>query len=122
MALGHCQTEHCPRCGYTAPDEKASSLARLVRRLFPARPPSGAAAPVPPAPPQTLAQLRPGDRAVVSGLVGDPSRLTRLTSLGLAPGAPLRVVQRLPSLVIEIGETTLAIERRVAEGIAVRLA
>jgi ferrous iron transport protein A len=108
-----CRTLHCPRCGYTVPDESASVLARWFRRLFPARP-------VPASGRRTLADLRPGEEAVVEAVEGDPARRARLTAQGLAPGVPIALVQRVPSFVLEIGETTLAVERRVAEGIQLR--
>ena len=40
-----------------------------------------------------------------------------LTAQGLAPGVAVHVLQRAPTWVIEVGETTIALERRVAEGI-----
>ena len=40
MAIGSCATQHCPRCGYTMPDESKSSAARLIRRLFRASKPA----------------------------------------------------------------------------------
>lgn len=108
-----CRTLHCPRCGYTVPDESASVVARWLRRLFPARPAAGPR-------PRTLADLRPGEQGVVEAIEGDPARRARLTAQGLAPGVPIALVQRVPSFVLEIGETTLAVERRVAEGIQLR--
>ena len=38
----------------------------------------------------------------------------------LVPGATLRLVQRRPSLVVEVGETTLALDEQVAAAIFVR--
>jgi len=46
--------------------------------------------------------------------------LTRLTAQGLAPGVAVHLLQRSPTYVIEVGETTLALERRVAEAIVLR--
>jgi len=34
VAFGGCATRHCPRCGYTMPDEERSVASRLVRLLF----------------------------------------------------------------------------------------
>jgi len=107
MAVGGCHTHHCPRCGHAMPDEDWSVLARWVRRLFGRRP----------ATPATLAGLTPGDTAVVDKLTGDGAFLAGLTAQGLVPGARLTLVQRAPAYVVEIGETTLALERAVAEGI-----
>ncbi len=112
VALGGCATRHCPRCGYTMPDEERSFAARLVRRLFTARTAKAKG---------TLAQLTAGTHAVIERLEGDPALLARLTAQGLAPGVAIHVVQRTPTHVIELGQTMIALERRVAEGIHVRL-
>lgn len=111
VALGGCATRHCPRCGYTMPDEERSTAARLVRRLFSSRRKSRAG---------TLAELPAGASAVIDRLDGDPALLARLTAQGLAPGVELHVLQRTPTHVVEIGHTTIAIETRVAEAILVR--
>jgi DtxR family transcriptional regulator, Mn-dependent transcriptional regulator len=108
---GGCRTEHCPRCGYTVPDEEGSVLARGLRRLLGRRPSP---------PPRTLAELPAGSDAVVGALEGEPALLAHLTAQGLCPGVELHLVQRIPSFVIEMGETTLALERRVAEAIRLR--
>jgi Fe2+ transport system protein FeoA len=113
LAGAGCRTVDCPRCGYAVPDEAQSRLARFVRRLFaPACAPSAA--------PTTLAELRPGDEAILDGIEGDPALAARLTAQGLAPGVTIHLVQRRPSYVVEVGETTLAVERRVAAVIRVR--
>lgn len=44
----------------------------------------------------------------------------RLLALGLVPGCSLRLHQSFPSFVIELGETTLAIENEIAARIFVR--
>ncbi len=111
VAFGGCATRHCPRCGYTMPDEERSAAARLVRLLFRGRAPREA---------RTLAELPSGAVAVIERLEGDPGLLARLTAQGLAPGVEIRVVQRTPTHVIELGETMVAVERRVAEAILVR--
>ncbi|HUL79439.1 MAG TPA: FeoA family protein [Vicinamibacteria bacterium] len=110
IALGGCATRHCPRCGHTVPDEERSAAARLVRRLFGPRAPRAAT---------TLADLPSGSFGVVAAILGDPGLQARLTAQGLAPGVAVHVVQTRPTWVIEVGETTIALERRVAE--AVRL-
>ena len=47
-------------------------------------------------------------------------RLDRLASMGLLPGAKLRLHQRHPSLVIQLGETTLALDESIARDIYIR--
>jgi Fe2+ transport system protein FeoA len=111
IALGGCATRHCPRCGYTVPDEARSAAARFVRRLF--RPRRRKAA-------GTLADLPAGAFGVVERLEGDPALQARLSAQGLAPGLALHVVQRTPTYVIEAGETTIALERRVAQAIVLK--
>jgi Fe2+ transport system protein FeoA len=106
IAVGGCATRHCPRCGYTMPDEERSTAARLVRRLFRPRPRRAAG---------TLADLPAGATAVVERIEGEPALRARLTAQGLAPGIAVHVVQRTPTYVIEVGETSVALERRVAE-------
>lgn len=114
FAGGGCPTLDCPNCGYASPDERQSRLARWVRGLF--APAALEAAP------HTLADLRPGDDAILDRIEGDAALAARLTAQGLAPGVAVHLVQRSPSYVIEVGETTLALERSVARVIAVRTA
>ena len=137
LAGSGCRTLDCPQCGYAVPDERASRLAGWVRRLFARCAATEEAA-------NTLADLRPGEDAIVVGIEGDRSesggagraedgsRLSdisgetalaaRLTAQGLAPGVAIHLVQRVPSYVIEVGAMTLALERRVARAIRIRSA
>jgi DtxR family transcriptional regulator, Mn-dependent transcriptional regulator len=47
-------------------------------------------------------------------------RLERLSSLGLIPGSRLRLAQKRPSYVVEVGETTLALDEEIAKEIYVK--
>jgi Fe2+ transport system protein FeoA len=113
IALGGCATQHCPRCGYTMPDEAKSGAARLIRRLFggsrSVRHSSG-----------SLAELPAGSFGLVERLEGPADLLARLTAQGLAPGVHVHLLQRLPTFVIEVGETTIGLEREVAAAIVLR--
>jgi Fe2+ transport system protein FeoA len=111
IALGTCATQHCPRCGYTMPDERKSASARFVRWLFEKRPRPAAG---------TLAELPAGSFGVVERIEGDPALQARLTAQGLAPGLSVHVLQRTPTYVIEVGQTTLALEQKVAEAIVLK--
>jgi Fe2+ transport system protein FeoA len=111
IALGTCATLHCPRCGYTMPDEERSASARFVRKLFRRRPRAVAG---------TLAEMPAGSFGVVERIEGDPGLQARLTAQGLAPGLTVHVLQCAPTYVIEAGETTIALERRVAEAIILK--
>jgi DtxR family Mn-dependent transcriptional regulator len=90
------------------PDEEKSAAARLVRRLLSRRPRPAAG---------TLAELPAGAQAVIETIGGDPGLQARLTAQGLAPGVAVHVVQRVPTFVVEVGETTIALEHRVAAAV-----
>ncbi|GEJ57249.1 metal-dependent transcriptional regulator [Anaeromyxobacter diazotrophicus] len=74
-------------------------------------------------------------RSLVTGLpsfeLGTPARIVfiaprfhdrmdRLASLGVIPGSEIRLHQRSPSYVIEVGETTLALDPEIAQEIYVK--
>jgi Fe2+ transport system protein FeoA len=93
------------------PDEERSAAARFVRWLFRPRPGHGAG---------TVAELPSGSFGVVEAIAGDPDLQARLTAQGLAPGVAVHVLQRFPTYVLEVGQTTIALERRVAETIVLK--
>ena len=113
IAIGGCATQHCPRCGYTMPDESRSGAARLIRKLF-----RRSAAPRPVA--GSLVELAAGSSGVVQSLQGSPDVLARLHAQGIAPGVSVHLLQRLPTFVIEVGETTIGLERDVAAAIVLQ--
>jgi len=47
-------------------------------------------------------------------------RLEKLSSLGIVPGSRLRLLQRNPSYVLQIGETTVAVDRDITDEIYVK--
>jgi DtxR family Mn-dependent transcriptional regulator len=47
-------------------------------------------------------------------------RLDRLSTLGIVPGSILRMHQKNPSYVLQIGETTLALDRDIVKNIYVK--
>jgi DtxR family Mn-dependent transcriptional regulator len=47
-------------------------------------------------------------------------RLEKLSSLGIVPGSRLRLLQRNPSFVHEIGQTTIAVDRDITDEIYVK--
>jgi DtxR family Mn-dependent transcriptional regulator len=47
-------------------------------------------------------------------------RLDRLTPLGLLPGSLVRMHQKHPSYVLEVGQTTLALDREIVKDIYVK--
>lgn len=47
-------------------------------------------------------------------------RLEKLSSLGIVPGSRIRLLQRTPSYVLQIGETTVAVDRDITDEIYVK--
>lgn len=116
LASESCQRIHCPRCGYAVPDEQGSVLARWVRRLF-GEPVVTAEARNGPRP---LAAMPAGTRGTIDRIDGPPALVAQLTAQGVVAGTPVELRQRHPGYVVDVGETTLAMERAVAEAIWVQ--
>ncbi|MCD6452284.1 MAG: metal-dependent transcriptional regulator [Acidobacteria bacterium] len=68
-----------------------------------------------------LSELDPGGEGKVL-FIGTkvPARLERLSVLGLVPGSLIRLRQKKPSVVVEIGETTIALDEGIAREIYVK--
>jgi len=66
-----------------------------------------------------LDSCRTGERVVVGAVEGVAARIHRLASVGILPGAELRVQQTRPVVVVESEETVLALEREIASVIVV---
>jgi DtxR family Mn-dependent transcriptional regulator len=49
-------------------------------------------------------------------------RLEKLSALGIVPGSSIRLMQRNPSHVLQIGETTVAVDKDITDEIFVKLA
>jgi DtxR family Mn-dependent transcriptional regulator len=66
-----------------------------------------------------LVACRAGERVVVGSVEGASARIDRLASVGILPGIELLVRQTRPVLVVESGETVLALEREIASDVVV---
>jgi len=70
--------------------------------------------------PRPLSRLETGKSGVVVRIVStSPDRVVKLSSLGVMSGVSIRLVQRHPAVVLQIAETTIAIDREVADEILV---
>ncbi len=70
---------------------------------------------------QPLSRLAVGSLARIVYIVPrDAERLSRLSALGVAPGATLRLQQKAPATVLKLGETTLAVDPEIAGEIYVK--
>lgn len=69
-----------------------------------------------------LSDLKSGDTAKISYIVTKyHGRFDRLSSMGLLPGVLIRLHQRQPTYVIQMGETQIALDSAIARDIYVRL-
>lgn len=66
------------------------------------------------------ADLGLGERATVKFLAAGIDGVERLGALGLVPGVTMRLIQRRPSHVLEVGETTIAVDDGLAAAIYVK--
>lgn len=68
-----------------------------------------------------LADLMPGEEAkIVFMTPGSHSRLDRLSAMGVVPGSTIRLHQKKPSYVIQLGETMVAVDRDITREIFVK--
>lgn len=97
--LGHPPT--CPHGKPIPPGKCCTMLAKKMKPLV-----------------QSLRDMDIGKSAKVQ-FIAVPA-IDRLASMGLVPGAYVRLSQKKPSFVIEIDETTIAVDEEIASGIYVR--
>lgn len=137
-ARGACALVCCPSCGLAFPNPRRSRLAWHLSRWLARRArragrtdrttaPQAETPQATAAPPRagragagTLAAVRTGDSVRIVALASDDRDGARqLAALGLVPGARVRVRQRHPALVVEVDETTLALDASLARQIHV---
>jgi ferrous iron transport protein A len=107
-----CEVVKCPSCGYQFP--RRSRLVDLARRLVGTLDRTRAAGPLP------VTALRAGESGVIARVAARmPERLVKLSGLGVMPGARVTLVQRQPAVVLRIAETTIALDRDVADDILI---
>ncbi len=65
-----------------------------------------------------LNEMKTGQVAKVASInTRDERSMGKLLSLGLVPGANIKLLQKTPALVIEVNQTQIAVENSVGEGI-----
>ena len=70
--------------------------------------------------PRPLTKLRAGESGIIVRIASTlPERLVKLSSLGVMPGVRVTLVQRNPAVVLQISETTIALDGEVADDILV---
>ena len=70
-----------------------------------------------------LSEFEVGAKGRITFIVpSDPSRISKLNSLGIAAGSIIRLIQKTPSFVLSIDETTVALDPEIAKEIYLRKA
>lgn len=68
-----------------------------------------------------LADLAPGEQAKIVFITpGSHSRLDRLSAMGVVPGSAVKLHQKRPSYVIQLGETMIAVDKEITKEIFVK--
>ena len=110
----------CPNCRYEFPEE--SQVVSWFSRLFKRAKKPDAAPMWDDAPGEIpLSELGAGKIGEIVAIEAERKvRAERLSAMGLTPGSRVRVKQRFPSVVLEIGETEIALDRAITQDIRVR--
>ena len=121
----HCMVVCCPRCGYSTVDSSRSRLSRRLASLFgkanrrSAQLQEIGTAPACAEATVCLLELKPGEGGFISEARGDANGWEYLSRYGLLPGTPVRLTQKRPVPIVQIGQTELAIDHTVAAQIFV---
>lgn len=68
-----------------------------------------------------LSEFEVGSKGrIVFIIPSEAARLGRLGSIGIAPGSTIKLIQKMPSYVIQVDETTIAIDPDIAKEILVK--
>lgn len=115
---GGCGKARCPTCG-TESETEPAFLGRLRRRFGWQRHRARGGACRDGVSPLT-AGLAADEGEVVRLAARDSDELRRLVAFGILPGARVRLIQRYPAFVLQIGQSQLALDRETAAAIHVR--
>ena len=86
----------------------------MIRRFLRPRRPNGTG-------PRPVSWLRPGDSGTIVRIqTTEPERVVKLSSLGVMPGVRVTLLQRHPAVVLQIAETSIALDGEIADDILVR--
>ena len=109
----HCNMIRCPSCAYEFPEKpKAITwLSKLLKRETVEEDLCGQY--------RSVADLAAGETSEIVSLGLQVSRRNTLSTFGLVPGAEITLIQHHPACVVRIGETELALDREIAQGILV---
>ncbi len=98
---------HPPLCPHSKPIPRGACCEKFKKELTPLV--------------TSLVELNPGEKArIVFITPKSHALLDRLTSLGIIPGSEVRLHQKRPTCVLQIGETDIAIDTNVAREMFVK--
>ena len=108
-----CAMVRCPHCGYEFVEsgKLADMLKKWIRRGPKTVTRTDAL--------QPLTNVAEGTVAPIASISAPSARLNRLASFGLVPGTEVRVVARKPTVMLQCGATSLALDDEVASQILV---
>lgn len=123
----HCMVICCPRCGYSTVDSARAVVTRGLLRLFgkgegaskhdESSDDSGGQERTT----VRLIDMQRGQRGYIAELGGETPAWNYLSRYGLLAGTPVRLLQKRPVPVVQVGETELALEYSVAAEIQVEV-
>lgn len=119
--FGGCHLLKCPHCGYEQPREPGMVqwLREKMKRKH---------SPTQPSEPQSLnsdgiiplSALAVGEAGFVHSLmIEDHTLMRKLMSLGLLPAVRVKLIQKYPAYVLQIGYTQIAIDRQLAVAVKI---
>lgn len=71
--------------------------------------------------PSILLELPPGAQSTITGFSTKDARiLKKMMAMGIIPGMTVKVIQKFPSVVFEVGNTVLAVDNGIANCIEIQ--
>lgn len=68
-----------------------------------------------------LSEMKSGERGAIAYLAAtQPETMQKLMALGALPGAPVTLIQTFPSVVFQVGQTQIALDKPLAQDIYIR--
>ncbi|MDP7658255.1 MAG: FeoA family protein [Nitrososphaerales archaeon] len=65
-----------------------------------------------------ITELNVGERCKVINLeTSNETRLQKLLSMGILPGRHIEILQKVPSYILQVGQTQYAIDKEIADAI-----
>ena len=108
-----CGKIKCPKCNFEMPAKPITpSYIKKIKEMFNIKKSFKK---------DSVLSLNIGDEAYIKEIqTKDASKLQKLMSFGLLPGAKIKVIKKYPAIVVEEGFSQIAIDENIAEYIIVQ--